>query len=63
VRYDKILVHWSEDFGGYHVLSIDLGPEDQDDPRIKAIVALWREKEKARADNGNADKADQLPMF
>jgi hypothetical protein len=54
-RYDVITVRWFEDFGGYHDLVIDLGPEDQSDPRVAAIVELWREKWRAKMASSTGD--------
>lgn len=46
-RIDSIVLHWVADFQGRGTMTIDLKPEDQDDPRVRALVEWWEEKSKA----------------
>jgi hypothetical protein len=54
-RYDTITVRWFEDFGGYHDCVVTLGPEDQTDPRLRAIVDWWRDQQRKQMQASRGD--------
>lgn len=58
VRFDAIAITWSAGFGEEHTCRIEIGPDDQADPRLVAVVEWWREREaKIAAERQAADDA------
>lgn len=49
-RIERIALHWVADFGGRGAMTIELTPDDQDDPRLLALREWWDERSKAEAD-------------
>lgn len=45
VRYDSIVIRYTEDFGGHRELEIPLAA---DDPRLPVILGWWREYRDAK---------------
>lgn len=47
-RYERIEVHWVADFRGRGKMTIELTPEDQEDPRLLALRDWWDERSSAQ---------------
>lgn len=46
-RYDRIVIEWTADFLPPGRKVIELTPDEQEDPRLLAVLAWWDEKMKA----------------
>ena len=47
-RYERIEVHWVGDFQGRGHMTIELTPDDQQDPRLLALRDWWDEQMRAK---------------
>lgn len=54
-RYDKITISWTADFLDPGQKVIELTPEDQEDPRLLALIAWHKEKQQAEAEKRRAE--------
>lgn len=54
---------WVADFNGRREMVLELTDADQDDPRVLAIVEMWRDRErgKAIAQAGQGDDGNPFP--
>lgn len=48
-RCERIIIPWLADFGGHGQMTLDLTIDDQNDPRLLAIIAWWKERHDAIA--------------
>lgn len=56
-RFERITISWVADFLGRGQKVIALTPEDQQDPRLLALLAWWDERSKAEADAQRAQNS------
>lgn len=47
-RVERIIMPWVADFNGRGEMVLELTDADQDDPRVLAIVEMWREREREK---------------